>query len=368
MDDTKTGAENGSNRKRKKIALVVFASVAVIGAVVLFFYLEYKSTHISTDDAFVDGRIHTIAAKVPGTVKEIYVNDNQHVKKGDLLLELDPADYHVRVRDASSGLNEEKAKLSEAEARIETARRQLSELRARVGAVKADLELQEANLRQAGRDMKRAEGLFRKEAISKERYEKTKTAYDVSLAQVNATREQLKQAETATEAQKAVIRQAEAARVSQQSAIAQKGARLDAAELNYGYTKIYAPADGFVTKKNVEKGNQIQAGQPLMAVTTLSDVWVVANYKETQLKKIRPGQKVKIEVDTYPGREFKGRVDSIMAGTGSAFSLFPPENATGNFVKVVQRIPVKIVLDQGTDPNHMLRVGMSVVPTAIVEK
>ncbi len=353
---------------KKKIAVIIFAVVAVIGAVALYFYLGYKATHITTDDAYIDGRIHAVASKVPGTVKDIYANDNQRVKKGDILLEIDPVDYGVRVKEALSGLKEEESKLSEAEAKIETARKRLSELRAGVDAARANLELQDANLRQAERDVKRAENLYRKEAISKERYEKTGTAYDVYLARVRSAREQLKQAEAAVEAQKAVVRQVESASVSQKSAVNQKGARLDAAELSLGYTKIYAPADGYVTKRSVEKGNQVQAGQPLMAITSLGDIWVVANYKETQLKKVKPGQKARIKVDTYPGKEFRGTVDSIMAGTGSVFSLFPPENATGNFVKVVQRIPVKIVLDKNADSGHVLRVGMSVEPTVIVEK
>ncbi len=366
MEESKT-ENNGEKNSKKKIAAVIFAVVAVVGAMALYFYLGYKATHISTDDAFIDGRVHTIAAKVQGTVKAVYVDDNQHVKKGDLLVEIDPVDYDVSVKDAASALGEEQAKLSEDEARVETAKKRLAELKAGVEAARANLELQDADARQAERDAKRAEALFRKDAISREKYEKTKTAYDVVLARVKAAGEQVKQAETAVEAQKAVIRQAESAGLSQQSAIKQRAARLEAAELNAGYTKIYAPAEGYVTKKSVERGNQIQAGQPLMALTTLGDIWVVANYKETQLKKIRSGQGVEIRVDTYPGKKFTGKVDSIMAGTGSAFSLFPPENATGNFVKIVQRVPVKILLDKDTDSGHVLRVGMSVEPTVVVD-
>lgn len=366
MEESKE-IKNG-NAKKKQIALIVFAAIGTLGGVVLFFYMSYKATHITTDDAFVDGRIHTVASKVAGTVKEIYVNDNQPVEKGDLLLEIDPVDYGVRVKDARSGLDVEKAKLSEADAKAEAARKRLAELKAGVDTAGANLDLQDANLRQSERDITRAENLYRKDAIPRERYEKTKTAHEVLLAQVKAAREQLRQAEAAVESQKAVVRQMESAAVSQKSAVSQKAARLDEAELSYGYTKIYAPAGGYVTKKSVEKGNQIQAGQPLMAIATLNDIWVTANYKETQLKKVRPGQRVNIRVDTYPGKKFHGNVDSIMAGTGSVFSLFPPENATGNFVKVVQRIPVKIVLDKNADPDHVLRIGMSVEPTVIVEK
>lgn len=363
MDEVKT-----VNNKRKKISIIVFIAIVLIGAVTLYFYLSYKATHITTDNAFVEGRIHTIASKIRGTVKAVYVNDNQPVKKGDLLLEIDPADYDVRLKEALSGLYAEKARLSEVNARIEASKWQLSELMAAVEVTKANLELQEANLKQAETDIERAENLYREDIIPKERYERTMTAYKVATAQVKAAKEQMRRAEMALQTQKALIKQAEAARVSQLSAIKQKETLLKEAELNYSYTKIYAPSDGYVTKKSVETGNQIQVGQPLMAVVPLSDIWIVANYKETQLKKVKPGQKVRIRVDSYPERVFRGKVDSIMAGTGAVFSLFPPENATGNYVKVVQRIPVKILLDKDTDTEHILRIGMSVVPTVIIEK
>ncbi len=367
MEENKTGNNKLGNHK-KKIAMAVFAVFVVFGAIVLYFYLGYKATHITTDDAFIDGHIHTIAPKIQGSVKEVFVDDNQLVKKGDLLVEIDPADYEARVDETSSSLGAEKAKIAEIAARVEAAKQQLAELRAGVETARAGLELQEADLAQAERDERRAEALFAGEAYSKERYEKTKTAYHVSMARVKAAREQLRQAELTVETQKAVVRQIESSGSSQQSTVRQKAAQLDMAELNYGYTKIYAPADGYITKKSVERGNQVQAGQPLMAVTELNDIWVVANYKETELKKIKPSQKVTIKVDTYPDRVFRGRVESIMAGTGVVFSLFPPENATGQYVKVVQRVPVKIVLDRDTDAGHVLRIGMSVEPTVIVGK
>jgi membrane fusion protein, multidrug efflux system len=364
MDEVK---QNGNNHKRKVFAGIVFAVIAVVGIIGIHFYIGYKSTHVSTDDAFIEGYIHTIASKVPGTVKMVLVDDNQHVKAGDPLVEIDETDYDVRVKEASSALNVEKSKLVEAGTRIEAAKRQLSELQYRLRATKANLEVQEANLRQAELDIKRAENLYKNETIPKERYDKTKTGYDVNVAEVKAAEDQVKQTEAAISTQEAIIKQAQSAEQSQTSLVKQKEASLQAAELNKGYTKVYAPVEGYVTKKSVEVGNQIQAGQPLMAVVPLSDVWVVANYKETQLDRVKPGQKVEMDVDTYPGKVFRGKVDSIMAGSGAAFSLFPPENATGNYVKVVQRIPVKIILDKDTDPGHLLRVGMSVVPTILVK-
>jgi membrane fusion protein (multidrug efflux system) len=355
------------NNRRRKISIVVFITIAVIGAITVYFYLRYKATHISTDDAFVEGHVHRIAAKVSGTVKKINVEDNQFVRKGDILVEIDSADYEVKVSETSAVLGKERSKLSEIEAKIEASRRKLSELNAAIKAAKANLELQEATLKLATIDFNRAQKLYEKEAIPRERYDNAKTAYDVAGSKVKATEEQVKQVEMAVETQKAIIKQAEASRPSQISSIREKEAKLRAAELSYGYTRIPAPSDGYITKKTVEAGNQIEAGLPLMAVVPLDNIWVIANYKETQLERVKPGQKVKIKVDTYPGKTFKGKVESIMAGSGAVFSLFPPENATGNYVKVVQRIPVKIVLEKNTDPQHILRIGMSVVPTILVE-
>lgn len=359
--------QNINNRKRKKVALIIFAVIGIISIIAAFIYIQYKKTHISTDDAFVDGSIHTIASKVPGTVKNIYVTSNQFVRMGELLLELDQSDYEVKLNEALSGVNAEKAKLAEIDARIEVAKSYLSEITANIEVAKANLEAKEAQLKQAEFDKQRGENLYRKEGISKERYEKISTLYAVALAEVKSAREQLKQAENTLKTQRTVVRQTEILKTAQISLIKEKEAKLKAAELNYSYSKIYSPADGYVTKKSVELGNQIKAGQPLMAIVPLDELYVTANYKETQLEKVKPGQKVKIKIDTYPGKIFWGKVDSIMAGTGAVFSLFPPENATGNYVKIVQRIPVKIVFDKDTDKEHILRIGMSVIPTIYIE-
>jgi membrane fusion protein (multidrug efflux system) len=332
-------SEADNNNSKKKKAFLIVGIVVAIGLAAGWFYDGYRKTHISTDDAFIDGDIYTIAAKINGTVKTVCVSSNQAVKKGDLLVEIDPADYDMRLREASSALSVEKAKLAEAETRIRTAM--------------ANLELARANLELAGTDTDRAKNLYAQQVISQERYDRAMTGHEVAHAQLRAAEEQL--------------RQAESQKVTQTSLIRQKEASASLANLNYEYTKIHAPADGYITKKSVQPGNQIQAGQPLMVIVSLEGLSVVANYKETELKNIRPGQEVRITVDSYPGRVFKGRVDSIMAGTGVSFSLFPAENATGNYVKVVQRIPVKILLEEGMDKDHILRIGMSVVPTVIAK-
>ena len=283
-----------SASKKKKLIIVLIAGLVLAGIFLAVFIIN-GLTRISTDDAYITGRVHNIAPKVPGTIKAVHIEDNQSVKKGDVLIEIDPVDYELKVNEA----------------------------RAAVG-------VREATFEQAERDQKRAEALYKDEVFSKERYENASTAYSLAKAQLKAARVQLK--------------------------IAQQ---------NLEYTKIYAPSDGYVTSKAVEEGNQVQPGQSLLAVVALDDIWVIANYKETQLKNVRSGQRVQIKVDTYPGKVFTGRVDSIMAGTGAAFSLFPPENALGNYVKVVQRVPVKIVFDKTTDNSRALRIGMSCVPTII---
>ena len=331
--------QSGSNGQKKRKAFMVVGAVVVIGLVAGFAYQSYRKTHITTDDAFIEGNIHAIAAKVNGTVHSIRVSDNQAVRKGDLLVEIDPADYDARFREATSAVSVERAKLSEADTRI--------------AAAKANLDLQLANLRLADLEKARMESLYRQEVVPKDRYDRALTAQEMAKAQVTAAEEQL--------------RQSESQKITQASTISQKAAAAALAGLNLQYTRIFAPADGYVTRKTVQEGNQIQAGQPLMAIVSLDDLWVTANYKETELARIRPGQKVTIVVDTYSGKVFTGTVDSIMAGTGVSFSLFPAENATGNYVKVVQRIPVKIRLDADTDRDHVLRVGMSVVPTVIAK-
>ena len=359
--------EKPNQRRKKAVTFILFSIIIVIGAVTLYFYLQYKKTRISTDDAFVDGRVHVIASKVPGTVKIIHIKDNQFVRKGDVILEIDPMDYEVRIKEARAGLETERAKLSEIRDRVDTVRKQLSEITASLEAARANLQLQKANLDLAKVNFQRSEFLLKREVIPRQQYDNSKTTYEVAVAQVKAAEDQVKQIEASLETQRALIKQTESGLPTQEAQIRQKDATLKGVELNLGYTKIYAPTDGYIAKRSVEIGNQIQPGQSLMAVVPLDDIWITANYKETQLERVKLGQKVKIKVDTYSDKVFYGKVDSVMAGTGAVFSLFPPENATGNYVKIVQRIPVKIILDQGTDPSHILRIGMSVVPTILTD-
>jgi membrane fusion protein, multidrug efflux system len=327
-------AGNNNHKINPLFLLLALFSLAVAVAAVYYFH---NLNYVTTDDAYIEGKIYTIAAKIPGTVKQVFVEDNQLIKKGDRLIEVDPVDYEVKVNEAQAAVNAELSRQANAQAAV--------------NAAQAQLEIQEATLKQAQLDLQRAQKLVQEGALPQEKLDRTQTAQVLATAQVKSANEQIVQAKTALDLAAAVVKQRQAS--------------LTTAQLNLQYTKLVAPADGHITKKSVEAGNQIQAGQPLLAVVSLTDIWIVANYKETQLKNIHPGQKVRIKVDTYPRKVFTGKVESIMAGTGSVFSLFPPENAVGSYVKVVQRVPVKIVFDNFDEKRHTLRVGMSVVPTII---
>ena len=331
---------NGTKKRAAVILLLLLVAAAAMGA-----HLWIKSkTHVETDNAFIESHVFSISSRVPGNVVKVLVHDNQFVRKGELLLELDPGDFRVRLQSVA--------------AQLDMARNETSSTYAQVDAARAAVNLDRAKLEQAELDLQRGKALYSKEVIPKEQLDRLETARKIAAAKL---------AETEGSVRRALAMLGLTGTGSKDASIVRKKAELEEASLNLGYTRIYAPADGYITRKSVEPGNNIQPGQPLMALVELNNTWITANYKESQMGYVRPGQKVEFEVDTYPGRTFSGKVDSIMAGTGVTFSLFPPENATGNYVKVVQRIPVKIVFDEGTDKEHVLRIGMSVEPTVIVK-
>ena len=327
--------------KRYKAAVILLIIVIVGSWSGLTIFIKSK-THIETDNSYIEARIVPVSSRVSGAVERVLVNDNQFVKKGDLLLEIDRRDHQVQVSKAAAGVgvaeNESGGELLKAE------------------GARAALQSARARYDQAVLDHARGEKLFNREVISKEQLERLVTTKRVAESQLKEAEETLKRA------------QAEAGlanRGGNRARVLQRKAQLEEAELQLSYTRICAVKDGYITRKSVEPGTNIQAGQPLMALVPLQDAWITANYKERQITFIKPGQKVEFSVDAFPGRTFSGRVDSIMAGTGAAFSLLPPENATGNYVKVVQRLPVKITIDNASDPEHLLRVGMSVIPTVL---
>jgi membrane fusion protein (multidrug efflux system) len=324
--------------------LLVAVTILVLAAIFpAIRYYRYFNSHISTDDAYVDGSVGLISSRITGTVVKVFIEDNWRVKAGDTLLELDPSDYQVQVDGA--------------EAQLERARQTVDQLYAQVAAARSGLGLAESQLRQARIDYNRAKQLKAQGVVSSEYYDQATTALRVAIATQGMATHQLMQAEAAlgsngedhTHYDRPIVQQADAA--------------LEAARLNLSYTVIKAPFDGIVTRKNVHVGHRVEVGQPLMALVPIHGLYITANFKETQLTDVRVGQPADIEADIYPGYLYKAHVDSISIGTGSAFALLPPENATGNWVKVVQRIPVKIVLDQPEPPDKPLRMGLSVEVT-----
>jgi len=394
MDSDQGSPENRASKKKK--GFTIFGAVTLAGLAVLFFYQGYAKTHLKTDDAFVEGAIHIISSRVPGTIRSVLVRNNQPVNTGDMLVELEKEILSQRLAEARASYEAEKKRLEEkklfVEAKrtgIEAARAALdktlssrTELQTMVSVRAAEVSASAASKGQAEVDLARAESLLRKEVIPQERYDRTKTRYDGAQAALDAAGNRKLQSEVALKAHESSIRQARAALKvektlflqnqvgieTQQEIVRKRQAQMELAKLNLSYTDITAPAAGSVTRRSVEMGNQVQVGQPLMTIVSLKSAYIVANYKETRLKYIKPGQVVKIRIDAYPNKKFTGRVDSIMAGTGAAFSLFPPENASGNYVKVVQRVPVKIVFDNLAEAREFLRVGMSVVPTVLTKR
>ncbi len=349
-------------RSKRRLLIAVFSILAVTGIVVGVPIYHDIASHESTDDAFVNGQIIAISPRVSGHVATVHVQDNQKVKAGDLLLEIDPSNFQAR-------LDEDQAMVSNAEAMADAAESKKAEVQAQLAVAQAALKQSRAellailaNYDQSSTDLKRYKKLAASNTISPQQLDHATTAERMAAAQFEA-------AQSKVTTQQSMLRKAEAAINSAddnvRQAKAQVAARLSMLEqagLNLSYTRIYAPNDGYVTKKSVEPGAFIQVGQSLMAIVS-TDVWVTANFKETQLTHIRPGQPVTISIDTFPGVTFQGHVDSIQHGTGAKFSLLPPENATGNFVKVVQRIPVKIVFENPEAlSRYFLVPGMSAVP------
>lgn len=385
------------------------AILVVVGAAIWYWVAAGRE---STDDAQVDAHVTQIAARVGGTVLRVPVADNQQASAGDVLVEIDPRDYQVALDKAHAELADAEATALAAQSNVPitstatssnvaTARggvelaqggvsgteRELDAARARLTTARARVREAEANAVKTARDVERLRGLLAKDEVSQQQFDNAVAAAEAQKAAADSARSQIAEAEAGIRVAESRLVQARAgerqahaelrtaqtgpqqvtamkARAAAAEAHAQQArAALAQAELNLQYATVKAPIKGIVSRKSVEVGQIVQPGQPLMAIIPLDTVWVTANFKETQLTNLRPGQKAVVTVDAYGGRTFTGHVDSIAAATGARFSLLPPENATGNYVKVVQRVPVKIALDDEQDAEHLLRPGMSVVPT-----
>jgi len=331
------GRQNRTSPRRRFVLLILLvAAVSVVA-----WRIWETSGRVVTDDAYVHCTIYTVSPRVAGTVIDVLVEDNQEVEPGELLVRLDPEPPSLQVRMARAAL--------------EAARTQYQGAEVGLRAAQAEDALVEAKLAQAKTDLDRAARLFERKAIAEDRYDQAVTQHRVLSAQKGVSAAQIEVAKAKLESSRSALENAEA--------------QLAHAELMLSYTEIRSPGRGYVSRKEVEKGKVVQPGVPLMTVVDLNDLWVEANFKETQLEHVRPGLKADVRVDTFSKRAFPAHVDSIEAGTPVAFSLFPPQNATGNWVKVVQRIPVKVVLDDpGKDlADAVLRVGMSTEVTIHLE-
>jgi len=431
-----------NGKRRRKVFLIGGIALLVVAAASLGYWL-YARQFESTDDAFIDGDIVQISPKVSSYISKIYVRNNQLVHKGDLLVELDPKDFELKLEQAKAqlataqsqhglaqatvNLTAKTAKASQTQAlsNVTTARNNVQQTalasdakRSMISQAQAIARTAEANLAQTRAQVPQAESnvhlaevehkrrlaLFDKGDISKEILDQSTNAlqtaraqldaaqkaviaaqsrvdeaqagvatanenYKQSVAQIDLTRSQVDESKGRLQDANAAPERIDVSQSQAETAESQIGAAqtaVDQAERDLSYTKIYAPEDGYVTQKTIEEGQLVQVGAPLMALSLSDDVWIVANFKETQLELMRVDQPVDIKVDAYPNETFRGKVQSFQVGTGSRFSLLPPENASGNFVKVVQRVPVKIVFDEKPDHLHLLAPGMSVEPSVKV--
>ena len=353
-------SEESQNRRKSRRPLVI--SIAVIVALLLiaygiYYYLSHKNL-VGTDDAYTDGYLVAVAPRISGQVVSLDVVDNQFVHKGDALIHIDPRPFMFDRDQAKGKVDSDKAQIASQKLGVEISKKNfpaaLQLAQANLESAKSNLSLQEAN-------NNRQKGLP-KQATTQQEVDTTSSSYQQAEAQVAQAQARVTQAEPVQQN----IGQSETQVSQLQGQAEQDQASLGQAELNLEFTVVRAQQDGWVTRRNVDTGNYVTSGTQIMSLVT-PDVWVTANYKETELDGMRPGQKVKISVDAYPDLDLQGHVDSIQHGSGSKFSAFPAENATGNFVKIVQRVPVKIVIDSGLKSDEPLPLGVSVEPTVTLK-
>ena len=350
-----------TKKKRNPVFLIILAVIVIVGGWYGISKYQYSQHNEDTDDAQIGADISPVIPRVSGYITDIRVRDNQNVKKGDTLLVLDNRDYLIKVQQAEAALEIAKSSLGTAKATTTAAKANIATSQASVGTVDAQIEAAKVTLWRASQDFERYENLFKDHSITQQQYEQASAAKQTAEKQLAILQEQKKQAQQQTNAV-AVQSNATGAQITvAEATIHQREVDVDAAKLNLSYTVITAAQDGLVSKINVQPGQFVQAGQPVFSLVHSNNVWVIANFKETQLDKMKEGQKVTVKVDAYPGHKFDAILSSFSPATGSTFALLPPDNASGNFVKVVQRLPVKIEFTNSNDSLvKKLRAGMNV--------
>ncbi len=353
-----------ANGSRALLALKVGTPIVLLLAAGMWFYSRNR---VSTDDAQVDGHLVPVSCRVYGTVERVLVEDNQAVKMGDPLVAVDPRDIQTRLDQAKAALAQAQAQTEGAKADLERARVAYQQAQSSdLETAKANLDAKKASLDKTRSDLQRMKPLAEREEISAQQFDGFRTQADVADGEWRAAQQRLGSLQQEANIRKVAVGAAEARLASAQAQVNSAHATLEGFELQLGYTRILAPVDGVVTRKFVEAGQTIQPGQGLLTLIPLHNTWVTANFKETQLARMKPGQEAEIKVDMN-GAVLKGHVDSIAGSTGSRMSLLPPENAVGNFVKVVQRIPVKIRIDEKEAQKVILRPGMNVEATVLLQ-
>jgi len=352
----------------KRLPVVIIGTIA-IGALLIWGggKLANSFSHQGTDDAFLATDIVSIAPKVSGQVTKVFVNDNQMVKAGEPLVEIDPRDFDTVVAQKKAAQVAADANTNVIQSSFQMLVVGVATAQATAEQSKAQADADQTRAEKAASDLKRAEDLMQRKIIAPQEFDTAKAAADAATNTWRASQAKAQSDKSKIDEAKAQLEAGRAALVRAQAQANQSAVDVDMANLNLSYTRIVAPVDGRVTRKAVEQGDYIQVSQKLMAIVP-TNIWVVANFKETQLKKIRTNQPVEIEVDSVGGRTFAGHVESIQAGSGAAFSLLPAENAVGNYVKVVQRVPVKIVFDDPVEAGHVLGPGMSAEPSVVIGK
>jgi membrane fusion protein, multidrug efflux system len=338
----------------KKLIVRGLLIAVILGAgIYSVIYLMYSLSHESTDDAYVTGVVVPVSAEVKGRVVKVHISDNQSVAAGTPLLEIFQEDYINMLQEKTQAISRLRAEDQELNASVEQGKKALEQAKANLDAV-----LAEENL--ALKDKERYDNLLKQKVISQSQYDNVQSRWKVAQAHKEAS-------EADVSASEASVKTLEARLTTQAFKIKEAEALRNLAQLDLRKTVVAAPVSGRIAMKNVDPGKYVQPGQPLLSIVK-EDTWVIGNFKETQIEKMTVGQRVQVKVDAYPGMVFKGHIDSIQPGTGAVFSLLPPENATGNFIKVVQRIPVKIVMDSRFDPVHPLWPGLSVVPSVDITR
>jgi len=346
---------------------VIVLGTLVLGGLLHFGlgYLVESFTHESTDDAFLDTNIIGVAPRVAGQVKKLYVTDNEPLEAGQLILEIDPSDFEVTLQQKHAALTATKANVSALKANYSLAQAQVTSAEAVAKQRTAEVSAAKATAERTASDLKRAQELINNHTISPQEFDTAKAAEAAAAANLRAAQERTASDQSKVGEAEAGLTASAKALERGEALVKQAEADVQMAELNLSYTRVTAPEAGRVTKRAVAQGDYVQIGQRMLALVP-PYLWVTANFKETRLENLRTNQPVRIKIDSLGGRTFPGHVNSIMAGSGSRFSLLPPENAVGNFVKVVQRVPVKIVFNEPLDVAHVLGPGMSVVPSVHV--